>query len=156
VRGTREHAVFRALFGDESKDYASSIAAHHARGARDDWQVSHVTAYAASHPWEDFAETFSHYLHMVDAIETARSYGLAISPRTEDGTALPGVAARRVHPDSIQEVVAAWIPLTIALNSFSRGLGLPDVYPFVLTERVVEKLSFVHRLVDSTARARAA
>ena len=32
------------------------------------------------HPWEDWAETWAHYLHMVDTLETARAFGLSIRP----------------------------------------------------------------------------
>jgi len=53
-----------------------------AHGSR---QFNHVSAYATSHPWEDWAETWAHYLHMVDTLETARSLGLALRPKVNEG-----------------------------------------------------------------------
>ena len=63
------------MFGDERADYAQAIDAYYAAGgAPANWQADHVSGYATSHPWEDWAETWAHYLHMVDLLETAASY----------------------------------------------------------------------------------
>jgi hypothetical protein len=35
------------------------------------WQKSFISKYATSHPWEDWAETWAHYLHIMDMLETA-------------------------------------------------------------------------------------
>ena len=40
-----------------------------------------ISSYATTHPWEDWAETWAHYLHMADALETAASIGLSLAPR---------------------------------------------------------------------------
>jgi hypothetical protein len=48
--------------------------------------------------------------------------------------------------------VNAWYPLTIALNSLNRGMGLSDLYPFVLSPRAIQKLRFVHDLIDAETR----
>jgi len=100
------------------------------------------------HPWEDWAETFAHYLHMVDTLETARSYGLALRPPAVEGASLPGVTARRLDFDDFDDLVTAWVPLTMALNSLNRGMGLPDLYPFVLSGDAVRKLQLVHDIVE--------
>jgi hypothetical protein len=100
------------------------------------------------HPWEDFAETFAHYLHMVDTLDTARSYGLALRAKPTAGGGLPNVSAQRLDFDDFADLIGAWFPLTIALNSFNRGMGLPDLYPFVLSERSTAKLEFVHGLIE--------
>jgi len=71
---------FRGLFGDERADYRASLNRHHEQGPRTDWSQHHVSAYASAHPWEDWAETWAHYMHMVDALDTAAS--LKIEPRT--------------------------------------------------------------------------
>jgi hypothetical protein len=42
------------------------------------WRDNFVSAYATTHPWEDFAETFAHYLHIVDTLETANAFGICI------------------------------------------------------------------------------
>ena len=44
----------------------------------------------------------------------------------------------------------------MALNSLNRSMGLPDVYPFVLAERVIAKLRFVHQVVERAGHGRAA
>jgi hypothetical protein len=115
-----------------------------------------VSAYASMHPWEDWAETFAHYLHMVDTLETARSYGLALRPKPVGGAQLQQVSSRRLDFDDFDDLLSAWYPLTIALNSLNRGMGLPDLYPFVLSESVVQKLRFVHDLIESRSWREAA
>ena len=152
VRDTRWHEAFRCLFGDERQDYAKALERHYEQGPPERWPAEHVSAYAAMHPWEDFAETFAHYLHMVDALETARSYGLALRPKPIGGAEVLPVTTRRLHFDDFDDLVTAWFPLTIALNSFNRGMGLPDLYPFVLSARALEKLRYVHDVVDAETR----
>ena len=102
------------------------------------------------HPWEDFAETWTHYLHMADTLDTAASFGLAVDPVvTEEGS-----AAVRFDPYRTPEfvrLVEAWIPLTVALNSLNRSMGQPDLYPFALSPPAIEKLRFVHELVRDGA-----
>jgi hypothetical protein len=151
VRDTSWLEPFRARFGDERADYAHARDRHYASGPPADWATSHVSAYASMHPWEDWAETFAHYLHMVDTLETARSYGLALRPAPVGGPSLPPVTARRLGFDDVDDLVTAWVPLTIALNSLNRGMGLPDLYPFVLSDEAVRKLQLVHDIVDETA-----
>ena len=41
--------------------------------------------YATSHPWEDFAETWAHYLHIADTLEIARAFGLSTHPAVTRG-----------------------------------------------------------------------
>ncbi len=138
---------FRALFGDESFDYDAAVKQHYS-SPRQNWADEFVSAYATMHPWEDWAETWAHYLHMVDTLETARSYGLVITPKAVGGATSEAVAARRVQFDNFDDLVAAWVPLTVALNSLNRSMGLPDIYPFVLADRVIEKLRFVHHVIE--------
>ena len=72
ILGRGRVEAFRAMFGDERADYGPALDAYYAAGgAAAGWQASHVSAYATSHPWEDWAETWAHYLHMVDLLETA-------------------------------------------------------------------------------------
>jgi hypothetical protein len=136
-------AAFRALFGDEQLDYAAALRRHHADGPPADWQARHVSAYASAHPWEDWAETWAHYLHMTATLETADACGLRLAE----------VATPPAAVDSFDAMIARWFELTHALNNLNRGLGLPDGYPFVLSDLVLEKLRFVH---DTVAGSRAA
>jgi hypothetical protein len=78
VRDGGKLEAFRAAFGDERADYGEALKRHYKQGAPPDWSIHHISAYATSHPWEDFAETWAHYLHIVDALETARSYGVNV------------------------------------------------------------------------------
>ena len=149
IGGTPSLARFRELFGDETQDYAAALKSHYAQGPPSNWQARCVSAYATAHPWEDWAETWAHYLHIVDTIETAASFGMTLQPRhpaaqtmTFDPKELIGF---RTDFDSM---VGNWMPLTYALNSLNRGMGLPDLYPFVLSELVVEKLRFIHQVVQ--------
>ncbi|ODN72097.1 zinc-binding metallopeptidase family protein [Methylobrevis pamukkalensis] len=143
------HAPYREVFGDEREDYAEALQRHYANGAPLDWTTSYISAYAASHSWEDFAETFAHYLHIVDTLETARAFGINL--RTRIGGEAPlrhGVAFDPYEPHDIDELVSAWVQLTFAVNCINRSMGQPDLYPFVLSEPVTRKLAFIRDLID--------
>ncbi len=124
----------RALFGDERADYQAALDRHYADGPPDSWAESYVSAYATMHPFEDFAETFAHVLHVRDGLETAHAFGLIVDP---------AVAVRSFA----DVVIGTWLPLTRALNQMNRSMGQSDLYPFVVSPPVVDKLDFVHGLV---------
>jgi hypothetical protein len=130
----------RKLFGDERVDYAAALTAHYGRKPTDDWQASFVSSYATAHPWEDFAETWAHYIHIVDTLETASDarLGLGGSPVSAP---IPLAADR-----PFSALLGDWLPLAVALNQLNRSMGMRDAYPFALTDRVVDKLAFVHRI----------
>jgi hypothetical protein len=128
---------FRSVFGDESADYADAKTRHYEGGPAPDWRERFVSAYASMHPWEDWAETFAHYLHIVDTLETARVYGLALRPKAASGAPLPDLTARRLDFDDFDDLIAGWFPLTNALNSLNRSMGQPDLYPFVLSQPAI-------------------
>jgi hypothetical protein len=142
-------APFRERFGDERDDYAAAQRRHYDEGPAGDWAVTFVSAYASMHPWEDWAETWAHYLHIFDTLETARAYGLALRPRAVDEghVDMAPMAVSRLDPRSFDDLVGGWIPLTLVLNSLNRSMGLPDPYPFVLSEGAIEKLRFVHQVI---------
>ena len=142
----------RAIFGDERTDYAEALRRHYSQGASPESRARCVSAYATSHPWEDFAETWAHYLHIVDTLDTASSFGLRLQPRAAQANNL----ATRIDFDAyraetMEILIHAWIPMTIALNSLNRSMGLRDLYPFVLAPAVVEKLRFIHRLIGEAS-----
>jgi hypothetical protein len=149
IDGTPRLARFRELFGDETQDYSSALQTHYTRGAPADWQTRHVSAYASAHPWEDWAETWAHYLHMVDTLETAASFGLQLKPKHP---AAPVMTAKPRPADPIaagfDRILKQWLPLTYALNSLNRGMGLPDLYPFVLSTPAIEKMRFIHDTIQ--------
>jgi hypothetical protein len=148
VRGGGRLDECRALFGDDTQGYAAALQAHYTNGAPADWQNAHVSAYATAHPWEDFAETWAHYLHIVDTLEMASAFRLSVQPRvarTGDLDARIDIDPYRVR--GARELVEAWLPLTYAVNSLNRCMGTPDLYPFVLSPPAIAKLDFIHRLV---------
>ena len=143
-------AAFRALFGDERRDYAEALRAHYAQGVPTDWSDRFVTPYASAHPWEDWAETWAHYLHMVDTLETARAFGLSVRPGIAQGEeTLTADLDFDPHAPGhdIDRLVGDWLPLTYAVNSLNRSMGQPDLYPFVLAAPAIAKLGFVHGVV---------
>jgi hypothetical protein len=139
--------AFRTMFGDERQDYAACLQAHHAAGPPPGWRERFVSGYASAHPWEDFAESWAHYLHIVDTLETATAFGLRVQPVAGRDPALTTEIAfdpyRQIDFDAL---VGAWLPLTYAVNSLNQSVGQPDLYPFVLAPTVMGKLRFVHGL----------
>ena len=148
----------RACFGDERQDYAEALAAHYANGPQPGWEATHVSSYATSHPWEDWAETWAHYLHLVDALEIAAAYGLSLHPQVADKPvkdATVHVDLEHTQPDSFDGLLDAWFPLTYFANSLNRSIGLQDWYPFVLGPAVVAKLRLIHRIIEAGPTATA-
>ncbi|NYZ63009.1 zinc-binding metallopeptidase family protein [Luteimonas deserti] len=146
--GEDELARCRALFGDDRLDYGEALKRHYAQGAPDDWQASHVSSYATMHAWEDWAETWAHYLHMVDTLEMASAFGIRIAPDIADDSSMDAqIAFDPIHVSRIQRLVDAWLPLTYALNSLNRAMGQPDVYPFVIPPAVIAKMDYIHALI---------
>lgn len=140
--------AYRGVFGDESVDYATSVQRHYSQGAPADWPQHYVSAYATMHPWEDWAETWAHYLHIIDTLGTARAYGLVLRPKPGGRASSDlSVAARSLDFYDFDALMAGWVPVTVALNSLNRSMGLIDPYPFVLCVDVIEKLRFVHDVV---------
>ncbi|HSY20569.1 MAG TPA: putative zinc-binding metallopeptidase [Polyangiaceae bacterium] len=151
IRDGKWLADFRSLFGDETKDYNAELQRHYREGPPPGWPSAFVSSYATMHPWEDWAETWAHYLHIVDTLGTARSYGIAIRPELAGGGRPPSslnVNVRRLDFDDFDDLMTGWFPLTFALNSLNRGMGLSDLYPFILSERAIAKLRFVHDVIE--------
>ena len=148
VRDGGQLATCRRIFGDDSADYGQALQTYYANGAPANWQENFISAYATSHPWEDFAETWAHYLHIVDTLEMARAFGMYVQPQL----ARPGEQDAQVDFDPYRArdastLIETWLPLSNALNSLNRTMGLPDIYPFILSPGVVAKLSAIHDLV---------
>ena len=148
VRGGGHLDICRAMFGDDREDYGEALKRHYAQGAAADWQDHFVSSYASSHAWEDFAETWAHYLHIVDTLDTGAAFGLEVHPHVGESRGLhTRIAFDPYGPVPFDQIIQAWLPLTFALNSLNRSIGQPDAYPFILSGPVVEKLGFIHRLV---------
>ena len=130
---------FEQLFGDPDLDYQQALNRHYSQGSPAGWEDRFVSSYATMHPAEDWAETFAHYLHIRDTLDTAAAFGFAPAGATADQP-LTGDAA-------FDRMIALWLPLAWSLNMINRSMGHSDLYPFVLPPAVLEKMRLVHRLV---------
>jgi len=140
----RKLADFRILFGDERLDYSQSLEEYYQKGPPPDWSNSYISAYASAHPWEDWAETFAHYLHIMDLLETAHYSGVGLTMKTSDQ-----FPTRCPNPYILHDFneISDWsVELTGAGNSMNRSMGLPDIYPFIIPNPVYQKLHFIHDL----------
>lgn len=144
--------TFRERFGDERADYGDALGRHYDQGPPADWPRRFVSAYASAHPWEDWAESWAHYLHMVDTLETAWEYGLRLAPRVEGGTSSGTAAFDPMASRDFSALVENWLRLTAALNSLNHSMGQGDAYPFVLSQPAIAKLALVHDIVRAGAR----
>jgi hypothetical protein len=149
VDDTRKNP-YRGIFGDERADYAKALERHYREGAPADWQDHFVSAYASAHPWEDWAETWAHYVHMTDTLETAIECGLSLRPSRADE---PSLKRDRSNPvrSPFDRMIDDWFSVTYLMNNLNRGLGLADAYPFVLASPAIEKLRFVHQTIVAAA-----
>jgi hypothetical protein len=140
--------AFRNAFGDERADYQRALERHYSVGPPMGWEQNFITAYATMHPWEDWAESWAHYLHMVDALETAGAAGLALRPKRSDEPRMqPPPDPLNPNYRDFDAMIESWVSLTYVLNNLSRGLGLPDSYPFILSAAAIGKLRFIHTAI---------
>jgi hypothetical protein len=138
--------AFRGLFGDERVPYDEALARYYEQGDAD-WSGTHVSKYATMHPWEDWAETFAHYLHIDAGLMTAESIGLTVGEPAQSAGREAWTTRDHI---TMGEMVQSWLGLSLALNAMARSIGQSDLYPFVLSPEVVEKLDFVHRCIRAT------
>lgn len=128
---------FRSLFGDERVDYSASLRQHYASDDDGSWRGEFLSNYAAAHPWEDYAESFAHVLHLLDTIETAQAEGLV-----------------QMVPTSFDELHTEWARVTVVLNELSRSMGVADPYPFAPPDAAVAKMSFIYDVLTTPAGRR--
>jgi hypothetical protein len=141
VRPSARIEEVRAMFGDERIDYQAALQQHYQAGPPPDWGARFVTPYAAAHPWEDWAETWAHYLHIMDTLETAAAGGVEIELKGEHRV------LRKPFDLDFPSVREDWHALRFVINSLNRSMGMADPYPFVLSDAVTEKLAFIHQWV---------
>jgi hypothetical protein len=141
--------AFRKRFGDEQSDYNKALQIYYRDGPKLDWPQQFVSPYSSVHPWEDWAETWAHYLHMTDALETAGACGLSLQPDRPDEPVMKTPAVGRGGEASFDELIFDWFALTYVLNNLNRGMGLPDAYPFVLPAPAIDKIRFVHDVIHN-------
>lgn len=154
IRDSSFYNEFRALFGDETTDYRQALQQHYSMGPPAAWAAQYVSAYASSHPWEDWAESWAHYMHMVDTLDTAEATGFRLAGRSlssplsdSDDSIRPWDAGYH----SFDDFVTDWARLSVALNELNRSMGQSDAYPFALSKSAIDKLAFIHSVIqDST------
>jgi hypothetical protein len=136
-------ARFNELFGDPDADYEEALDRHYRDGVPEGWQESFVSSYATMHAAEDWAETFAHYLHIRDTLDTCAWCGLAPASATFDRPAL--------GPSAFPTIIEMWLPLSWSLNMVNRSMGHDDLYPFVLPAAVLDKMRFIHAVIDEVS-----
>lgn len=142
-------AEYRSIFGDETEDYGEALKTYYENGAPKDWQESFISKYATSHSWEDWAETWAHYLHIMDMVETAYFFRISVKPTGKKNSLKTRVYFDPYLIDNFDTIVETCVPLSFAVNSINRAMGIPDLYPFVISPKIIEKLRFIHRLLLS-------
>jgi len=150
IENTPEVESFRAPFGDERISYDDAKNQHYGNGEGGGWTTDFVSSYATMHPWEDWAETWAHYLHMADTADTAMSFGVdASNVEVSNDLFEPTDLWQPDHPGATKflEFLNGWVRLTNVLNELSRSMGQPDYYPFVLPRAAVGKLQFIHQVI---------
>jgi hypothetical protein len=149
VRGSKFIDTFRTLFGNEEADYGEALKKYYATGAPANWQDNYISAYATSHPWEDWAESWAHFMHVQDTLEMANDFALVGKSVRLD----PNAAARKLRSSgeqiTFEGIIQEWSDLTIALNCINRCMGISDVYPFVLSSASIKKLGFIFEVISS-------
>ena len=138
---------FRAIFGNEELDYGESLKTYYKNGSPENWQENFISEYATSHPWEDWAETWAHYLHIMDMVETAFFFRLNVKPAVNKKALKTKVSFDPYIKENFDVIVQKCVPLSFAVNSINRAMGVPDVYPFVISPAIIEKLRFIHKLL---------
>tara|TARA_R110001599_G_scaffold76833_2_gene209845 strand:+ start:1279 stop:2454 length:1176 start_codon:yes stop_codon:yes gene_type:complete len=155
IAGSPEkHALCKKYFGDDELDYQASLKRHYKDGAPENWRENFISEYATMHPYEDWAETWAHYMHIMDTLETAKNFSITGSTqgraadKEEVGELnLPQDAYFFSSQTSITSILDTWMDFAIILNSLNRSMGMNDAYPFVLTQAVRTKLSFIHHAI---------
>lgn len=128
---------FRDLMGDENADYGAALKAYYRDGPPADWNLRFITEYASAHPHEDWAESVTHLLHLTDITDSAVAVGWR-SPMLSDLT-------YDAYADADTERLLEYgTYFSMATNHINRAVGVHDLYPFVLTPGIKDKLAFVH------------
>jgi hypothetical protein len=140
---------FRQLYGDETFSYKEALDNYYKKGAPTNWMENYISAYASMHPWESWAETWAHYMHIVDTLETACYFGLSIQPLQiphQEGMST-SIEENAYECMDFGKIFEQWLPLSLMMNSLNRSMGANDIYPFVINPKVKEKLHFIHNLI---------
>ena len=148
VEGTKLRAPFNLIFGDAAQDYRRALSSYYSRTERAYDRNGFISEYAASHPWEDSAETFAHFPHIVSTLDTLAGLPLELDDRAKQVLKDPYVEG------DFEALSASWKPVARSINELNRSLGLGDAYPFELARAVIGKLHLVHMAIEHFRNAR--
>jgi hypothetical protein len=150
VRDSQWLGPFRKVFGDERADYGEALKRHYTEGPPAGWGDAFISSYATAHPWEDWAESWAHYLHITDSLSTGIGFGLdaedlerRVSPFTRDDLYAPEDAGA----GQFLSLLNSWIEMILVLNELARSMGEQAFYPFVMSRPVVAKLQVISMIV---------
>ena len=148
IRNTDRIDQYRELFGDERESYKDALRNHYQQGPPVGWNLNYISAYASAHPWEDWAETWAHYLHILDTLETAYAFGLSVQFQSvmDSMSMTQEEKIDPYDPEDFKTLMDLWGPLSFAMNNLNRSMGHSDLYPFIIPPGVLEKLSFIHQI----------
>lgn len=151
-----KHALCKKYFGDDETDYQQAMDRYYEKGVPKDWHKNYISEYATMHPYEDWAETWAHYMHIIDTLETAQNFsitgstsGSAVDNEDVGELQLPQDQYYFSAQTPIASILDAWMDFSVILNSLNRSMGLDDAYPFMLTQSVRTKLSFIHHAIHN-------
>lgn len=151
---SKDLQLCRSLFGDEREDYQAALNAYYASDTKSNWQSEYISTYASMHPAEDWAECWAHYMHIIDTLDTAQNAGINLERhhRSEDSVVSPTELTLPQNDffrkqTEFSEIIKTWMRFSVVINSLNRSMGLPDAYPFTLSETVQKKLRFIHMAI---------
>lgn len=143
VDGTTFQGPFKLIFGDDTQDYQTAINTYYGRSDRSYDRMGFISEYATSHPWEDWAETFAHFLHIVSTLDSLAGLPLALNERARQTLTDPYLES------DFEALLALWMPLARGINELNRSLGMSDAYPFDISPAVKGKLHLVHMAISA-------
>lgn len=153
---SEKHRLCKTYFGDDDLDYQEALDRHYQHGSPTNWRDMYISQYATMHPYEDWAETWAHYMHIIDTLETAQNFSIAGSTSSKSANDeelselnLPQEEYYFSVQAPIENILDTWMDFSVILNSLNRSMGLEDAYPFVLTQSVRTKLSFIHHAIHN-------
>jgi hypothetical protein len=85
---------------------------------------------------------------MIDTLDTARAFGLRIrADAGRVGNLSASISFDPYDQASFSAILEVWLPMTFAVNSINRSMGIDDLYPFIISPEVAGKLTLVHNIV---------